>query len=266
MTRAVVFCVLTIIVLTVKADNSWYSSSSEVEVEEPTENEHLYYNGVHYEFVHETKTWIDAKRHCRQDDGHLAQIKDSETNDAIVAFILSMSIPGRGYWIDARDKSKEGAWVYSNKLPLTFTAWGPDEPNSGGFNDNGIDEDCAMLLWYHNYQWNDQNCKDNFNFICQYAPQPEPAADVCTMERNIDRKGSDLNNGLYNVVENPEACCQSCHESSDCLSWTFDKRSDSYGQCWLKTEVPPQTYSFCCDSGYIEGRLGDHKDWTQDFP
>ena len=78
------------------------------------------------------------------------------------------------------------------------------------------------------------------------------------IEYNVDRKGSDIFNGKYNVVNNQDECCQQCRNNPDCLSWTFDKRPQSYGQCWLKDEIPPQTRSFCCDSGALEERIDRH--------
>ncbi|XP_070532660.1 C-type mannose receptor 2-like [Ptychodera flava] len=239
------------------ADNSWLESSSSGQEEEDS---YLSLDGILYEFVREGFAWKQASKNCYANGGRLARVTSSRIQDALVNAINSMDTPGNGYWIDGNDRFSEGTWVHEDKTPLEFTAWGADEPNNGA--EKKIDEDCLMMLWWHNYRWSDHKCDDVelFSSICEYD---NPSKSTCLVESNIDRKGSDLNNGRYNVVDSPEACCQSCKEDSRCLAWTFDKRTDSYGQCWLKHEIPPQTYSFCCDSGYMEERLEDRHSWTQ---
>ncbi|XP_077990643.1 uncharacterized protein LOC144444966 [Glandiceps talaboti] len=209
--------------------------------------EYLHLKEVIYEFNIGLMTWVEAKRDCQRHGARLAEIMDSYTQDAIANFILDkIPEPADAYWVNGNDKTYEGGWMTSRYQRLEFTAWGPDEPNNGGNYD--FYEDCLQLYQIYKYGWNDNDCDAEFSYICQYDVDHD---DPCNIEWNIDRTGSDMNSGWQHQVDSPDDCCQSCHNTDGCKAWTFDKRPDSFGNCWLKWGVPEQTYSQCCDSGVI---------------
>nr|XP_006825486.1 PREDICTED: secretory phospholipase A2 receptor-like [Saccoglossus kowalevskii] len=229
------------------APPSWYyddSSSSD-------SDEDIYIIDIPFEgtfkFINEPKTWREASQYCRNDDGRIARITSQHMQDTVVDFIATMNSEPLGYWIDGRDKGTEGVWTYRDGTPMSYTAWAPYSPDGTG--------DCLVMSMEHSYKWTDETCSDKvFYVLCRYEGRG-PTSCTNTIENNVDRKGSDINNGRYNVVGSQAECCQQCRSDPECLAWTFDKRPESYGQCWLKNEIPPQTRSFCCDSGTFVERI-----------
>jgi hypothetical protein len=54
-----------------------------------------------------------------------------------------------------------GIWEWVSDLsPLTFTSWGPNEPNNAK-------ENCAHIHSGNSFNWNDRFCTEKFNFICE---------------------------------------------------------------------------------------------------
>jgi hypothetical protein len=54
-----------------------------------------------------------------------------------------------------------GIWEWVSDLsPLTFTSWGPNEPNNAK-------ENCAHIGSGKSFNWNDNLCTEKFNFICE---------------------------------------------------------------------------------------------------
>ncbi|CAG2249757.1 Perlucin-like protein [Mytilus edulis] len=99
---------------------------------------------------------------CRNLGGYLTQVTDSAENSWIVSMITSKKVIQQNYWMGAND-FKEGDWRWVNDLSkVHFTSWQSSQPdNSRG------KEDCGHFAQGYNYQWNDQQCNDNFAFICE---------------------------------------------------------------------------------------------------
>lgn len=54
-----------------------------------------------------------------------------------------------------------GIWEWVSDLsPLTFTSWGPNEPNDAK-------ENCAHIHSGKSFNWNDHFCTQKFIFICE---------------------------------------------------------------------------------------------------
>ena len=88
--------------------------------------------------------------------GKLAELRKQTTND----FINDVAKDGEELWIGINDISKEGVFVYeSNSEPVTWTNWGPGEPNTG---------DCVRLK---QERWCDLNCDHTRPFVCERIVQ-----------------------------------------------------------------------------------------------
>ena len=94
--------------------------------------------------------------------GKLVEPRKQTTNDFITD-VAKEKGNGIELWIGINDISKEGVFVYeSNSEPVTWTNWGPGEPNNGG---NGLrNGDCVRLK---QEEWWDLNCDYSKPFVCE---------------------------------------------------------------------------------------------------
>ena len=94
--------------------------------------------------------------------GKLAEPKKQSTND-FIADVAKGKGNGIELWIGINDIVEEGTFVYgSNGELVTWTNWGPGEPNNGG---NG---DCVRLK---QEEWWDLNCDYSKPFVCERIVQ-----------------------------------------------------------------------------------------------
>lgn len=107
--------------------------------------------------VRSSKTWDDSQRYCNGLGGRLAVPFDYSSNIAMKSVLRSHY----RVWIGANDRAREGSWRNTKGNLISFTFWGPGEPNNyrGG-------EDCAQLRG--NGYWNDDKCSRKFYFLCEY--------------------------------------------------------------------------------------------------
>ncbi|XP_038077198.1 lymphocyte antigen 75-like [Patiria miniata] len=106
------------------------------------------------------KSVNDARIACQQEGGDLAIITSIEMNTFLADFTEAA---GAFAWIGLNDQDTEGSfkWIDGTPLdPALNVLWGSSAPN----NDNN-QEDCVVLR--DNRVWNDVNCLDNKNRICQ---------------------------------------------------------------------------------------------------
>jgi hypothetical protein len=143
------------------------------------------FRGHEYRFVPELKTWPEAKAYCEQDGGHLATIHSEAENRIVFNQRYAFSPTGRPYkwrfgsWLGASDRAQEGAWRWVTGEPMTYTNWGPGEPNNWDASGQGHGEDYMALLWWEGYDppllgvWNDWQYQPNGSealepFTCEY--------------------------------------------------------------------------------------------------
>jgi hypothetical protein len=85
-------------------------------------------------------TWGDAEARAVQLGGHLVKIDNAEENEFLVS-TFQPTLGNYGFWIGATDQETEGVWKWSDGTPVSYTNWGPSEPNNtyidGGEEDHG---------------------------------------------------------------------------------------------------------------------------------
>ncbi|OWF45339.1 perlucin-like [Mizuhopecten yessoensis] len=111
-------------------------------------------------------TWAEASMICDVYGGYLAEIGDEHEQHFIAGYISrktkSSYKPGI-FWLGASDLLTEGEWMWSNSdTYLTYKNFAPGEPNNaaGG-------EHCLEFDFSGNFQWNDNNCENLYNFVCE---------------------------------------------------------------------------------------------------
>ncbi|XP_021374365.1 perlucin-like protein [Mizuhopecten yessoensis] len=102
------------------------------------------------------KSWEDAQNDCRSQDSNLVKTETADEYSWLTGFVTLSDYP----WIGAYDRNKKGDWRWiSDNSTLTFSNWGPSEPNGPGT------ENCVHM--YVAAIWNDNACTDLQGFICE---------------------------------------------------------------------------------------------------
>jgi alpha-tubulin suppressor-like RCC1 family protein len=132
-----------------------------------------------------TMNWTDAYSECSSNGGHLASItSSSETNIIKSNLTLPMAM-----WIGASDSATEGTWLWTggevagqnfwqgdssgSAVSGRYSNWNTGEPN----NNNPMNENCAGTAYGDpDIKWNDLDCGDVINYLCEKAPLPPPNA------------------------------------------------------------------------------------------
>lgn len=105
----------------------------------------------------QSMTGSEAQTFAEGLGANLVSIQTQEENDCILTALNSLNQTGT-IWIGLNDEAVEGAFVWYDQSPVTYTNWAPGEPNNSGGN-----EDCVQIYptGSNPGMWNDLNCNAN---------------------------------------------------------------------------------------------------------
>lgn len=117
------------------------------------------------------RNWEDARVRCVDDGlGCLVTLDDAAENSCLAT---TVDAADEHYWIGYRqiDNSNEPAggwaWTCGSSQFTPSPPWGLPPPANEP-NDNGNNEDCALVLNNAGH-WNDAGCGDGNDYICEFA-------------------------------------------------------------------------------------------------
>jgi hypothetical protein len=123
-------------------------------------------------------TWVKAELYAQTHfNAHLAVINFPQEHNFLYQTFTGTLSDSRDLWIGMTDKFNEGTWQWITGEPVTYTAWGPSEPNNySGFNPGG--EDFAQFMGPASYvptTWNDMSPFDTIytqpiHGVIEYIP------------------------------------------------------------------------------------------------
>lgn len=113
-------------------------------------------NNNHYYLSNSALNAPQAIDACAGLGGYLVSIASSQENQ----FVASL-LPGTDLWIGFTDVAVEGQFQWVSGDPVTYTNWGPTEPNNSG------GEDYTHLT--PTQQWNDLNGSQVYRYVCEFS-------------------------------------------------------------------------------------------------
>ncbi|XP_068726517.1 macrophage mannose receptor 1-like [Montipora capricornis] len=119
-----------------------------------------------YKLMAQSKTWTAARDACRAfgQNSDLVSIQSLAENNFVADIVVNGSAAAFAVWIGLSDRGVLYGHTWSDKSPLKFTRWTPQQPDS-----HHGQQPCVEM--YSTGEWGDTGCYSIKTFICK-MPRP----------------------------------------------------------------------------------------------